>query len=80
MSKIIFKKDVPQTRALVKAALISSERAITDSKAFGLTITYIKDGVIYEENASGTVVATKQIEKAGEVPFEFKKGQILHAK
>lgn len=80
MSKIIFRKDVPQTKALVKAARISAKRAFSGSKALGLTITYIKDGVVYEENASGTVVATKKIEKAGEVPFKFKKGQILHAK
>ncbi|MFY7741572.1 MAG: hypothetical protein ACOVQR_02915 [Flavobacterium sp.] len=80
MSKIIFRKDVPQTKALEKAARISAKRAFSGSKALGLTITYIKDGVVYEENANGTVVATKQIEKANDVPFEFKKGQILHAK
>lgn len=80
MSKIIFRKDVPQTKALEKAARISAKRAFSGSKALGLTITYIKDGVVYEENANGTVVATKQIEKVNEASFEFKKGQILHAK
>ncbi|WP_291116775.1 hypothetical protein [Flavobacterium sp. UBA6135] len=80
MSKIIFRKDVPQTKALVKAARISAKRAFSGSKALGLTITYIKDGVVYEEEANGTVVIKKQIEKAVNVPFEFKKGLVLHAK
>jgi hypothetical protein len=79
MAKFIFKEDINQTKALVKAGRIAAERAYKGSKALGLTVSYIKDGIVYSEDASGHVVKIKTIETT-KPPFEIKKGLILHAK
>ena len=39
MKKVVFRKDVKQTRTLIKAARNSSKRAVIESKVLGLTIT-----------------------------------------
>lgn len=80
MSKIIFRKDASQTRVLVKAARVSAKRAYSGSRALGLSVSYIKDGIVYEEDANGNAVAIKQIEVIDDAPFELKKGLVLHAK
>jgi hypothetical protein len=80
MAKIVFRKDASQTRVLVKAARVSAKRAYSGSKALGLAVSYIKDGVVYEEDANGNTVAIKNIESIAHVPFEVKKGLVLHAK
>ena len=51
-SKMVFRKDTLQTKALVKAGKIAGNRAFSASKALGLYISYIKDGIIYEEKAN----------------------------
>lgn len=79
MKKIIFRKDTPQTRALVKAGRIAANTANRASRALGLSVTYIKDGIIYEEK-DGKVVRKHPIQEQVEAPFEIKKGLILHAK
>jgi hypothetical protein len=78
-AKIIFRKDTPQTRVLVKAGRIAANTANRASRALGLSVTYIKDGIIYEEK-EGVVVRKGHIEKQAETPFEIKKGLVLHAK
>lgn len=79
-SKSIFKKDILQTRTLTKAAKIASDKANRASRALGISVMYIKDGVIYEETAEGKVTMIKHIEDEVVVPFEIKKGLILHEK
>ena len=80
MSRIVFRKDAEQTRVLVKSARAAAKRAYSGSKTLGLHITYIKDGVIYEEDENGNAKVINQIEVIKETPFELKKGLILHAK
>jgi hypothetical protein len=80
MSKKTFKKDVLQTKALIRAARISSRRAFSASKALGLKVTYIKDGKIYEEDSTGNTVVKGSVQPSKKVPFKVKKGLILHAK
>lgn len=80
MSKIVFRKDVLQTKALVKAARVSAKRAFSGSKALGLSVSYIKDGIIYEEDSKGNTCIKSQIEPLVETPFKIEKGLVLHAK
>lgn len=79
-AKIIFRKDTPQTKALIKAGRVASETANRASRALGLSVTYIKDGIIYEESSDGKVVIKHSIEEKATAPFEIKKGLVLHAK
>lgn len=80
MSKVVFRKDVSQTKALLKAAKVSTQKAIRGSKALGLSVTFIKDGVVYEEDAHGNIIVKKHIESSGDIPFEIEKGLVLHGK
>lgn len=79
-SKMVFRKDTLQTKALVKAGKIAGNRAFSASKALGLSISYIKDGIIYEEKANGSVEVKKQLSTTIEAPFKVTKGLVLHAK
>ncbi|MBD0724773.1 hypothetical protein B6A10_06235 [Flavobacterium sp. L1I52] len=79
-TKAVFRKDILQTKALVKAGKIASDTANRASRALGISVTYIKDGVIYEETSEGVITTKKQIEDDVVAPFEIKKGLILHAK
>ncbi len=80
MSKIVFRKDVLQTKVLVKAARISAKRAFSGSKALGLSVSYIKDGIVYEEDANGNTSVKSHIEPSVDTPFKMEKGLVLHAK
>ena len=80
MSKIVFRRDVLQTKALVKAGRISAKRAFSGSKALGLSVSYIKDGIIYEEDSNGNTRVKSQIEPLVETSFKIEKGLVLHAK
>jgi hypothetical protein len=80
MAKQVFRKDKKQTKVLVKAGRVSAKRAFSASKALGLTVTYIENGIIYKEDAKGNKTIQNTIEKDVETPFEIKKGLILHAK
>lgn len=79
-SKVVFKKDVLQTQSLIKAGKVSAKNALRASKALGLTVTYIKDGVICKEYANGVIEKTTQIETEKKPPFPLVKGMLLHAK
>mgnify|MGYP001400426567 CR=1 FL=1 len=79
-SKMVFRRDGLQTKALVRAGRVAGKRAFSASKALGLSVSYIKDGIIYEENADGTVVVKKVLATNIEVPFKVTKGLVLHAK
>lgn len=80
MSKKVFRKDVLQTKVLVKAGRVSAKRAFTGSKALGLTVSFIKDGIVYEEDANGHSTIKNYIEPSVDTPFKIEKGLILHAK
>jgi signal transduction histidine kinase len=80
MKKVVFRKDVKQTRTLIKAARNSSKRAVIESKVLGLTITYMKDGVILEEDAQGNISIVNDTLVPKELPYKIEKGMILHTK
>ena len=84
LSKPIFRPDTKQTAALVKAGRIGSANAIRASKALGLSITYMRKGVMYLELPDGTkeIIATFEPEKpmAKKAKSPLKKGMVFHAK
>jgi hypothetical protein len=75
----IFQKDHRQTKSLEQAGNEASTNAVRHAKALDITITYIKDGGVYEEQANGTIVLKRKVEKK-ENPFVLTKGMVLHAK
>ncbi|XCF04797.1 hypothetical protein ABI125_08650 [Tamlana crocina] len=78
-SKTVFRRDVSQTKALIKAGKIASKTARRASIALGLSVTFIKDGIIYEEK-EGQIIEKGRIEAQDQTSFEIKKGTVLHAK
>jgi hypothetical protein len=77
--KKIFRQDYSQTKSLVRAANISGRNAVRRSKALDLTITYIEDGIIYEELPDGTKKAIGEVEKK-DAQVVLVKGMVLHGK
>ncbi|MNF94905.1 hypothetical protein D3C85_1041030 [compost metagenome] len=75
-----FRKDVLQTRSLVKAGKVSATNALRASRALGLTVSFIEKGVIYEELPDGSKKVIEKIKKTTEAPFVLSKGMVLHAK
>lgn len=70
---MIFRKDVPQKRALIKAARVSSKKAFSSSKVLGLSVSFIKNGVVYEEDANGNVIIVNSIESSTDALFKLRK-------
>lgn len=79
LNKMEFHRDNNQTKSLEKAGKEAAINAVRHAKALDLTITYIEDGVVYEEKPNGTKVLKKTVEKK-QSPFVLTKGMILHAK
>lgn len=79
VNKMKFRRDNNQTTSLEKAGKEAAINAVRHAKALGLTITYIENGSVYEEQPNGTIVLKKTVEKK-ESPFLLTKGMILHAK
>lgn len=77
--KPIFSKDHKQTKSLVEASEKAASNAVRHAKALDLTITYIADGAVYEEQPDGTVRFKKAVQKK-ESPIVLTKGMVLHAK
>jgi hypothetical protein len=83
-SGVIFRPDTKQTASLVRIGRNSTLHAIRESKALGLTITYMENGVLYRELPDGT----KEVLNAGEKKIVkrkigsilIRKGIVLHAK
>ncbi|MDO8996423.1 MAG: hypothetical protein Q7U77_07325 [Sediminibacterium sp.] len=73
-------KPSTESTLLIKAAKNAAKNAIRTSKALGLDITYLKNGIIYKETVDGKVIAIG--ENKSEVPqkINLKKGSILNAK
>jgi len=59
INKIIFQKDYNQTKSLEQAGVEVATNAVRHAKALDLTITYIENGAVYEEQADGTVTLKK---------------------
>lgn len=79
-SKFVFRKDVVQTKSLEKAAKVSATDALRASKALGLTVKFIKDGFLYEEDPDGVIVKKHRVIETKQAPFELTKGMVLHVK
>jgi len=77
--RISFRRDTSQTKALVRAGKKATRTAVRASRALGLTITFIEDGVIYTEK-DGVVSTKDTLEVTTKVPFKLEKGLVLHAK
>ena len=78
-AKRVFRQDYNQTKSLVKAGKISGENAVRRSKALDLVVTYIEDGIVFEELPDGS---KKQIEILERKPADivFEKGMVFHGK
>ncbi len=78
-AKRVFRQDYNQTKSLVKAGKISGENAVRRSKALDLVVTYIEDGIVFEELPDGS---KKQIEVLERKPADivFEKGMVFHGK
>lgn len=80
MNKRVFIKDRGEdAKLLERAGSVAVSRAVRHAKALELTISYIKDGAVYEERPDGTVIFKKTVEKKA-TPFKLIKGMLLHAK
>lgn len=73
-------KPSAESTLLIRAAKNAAKNAIRRSKALGLDITYLKNGIIYKETVDGKLIAIG--ENKSEVPskIKLKKGSILNAK
>ena len=77
--KRVFRQDYNQTKSLVKAGIISGDNAVRRSKALDLVVTYIENGIVYEERPDGS---KKQIEVLVRKPADIvlEKGMVFHGK
>lgn len=73
-----FRPDALQTNKLITAGRKATLRAVRVTKALGLTMTYLENGVLYKEYANGERVVLKT--KTNTVKTKFKKGTILNAR
>jgi len=79
MSVKKFIPDYNQTKSLVEAGEEAATNAVRHAKALDITITYIEDGAVYEEQPNGVVTFKRNVEKK-ESPIVLTKGMVLHAK
>lgn len=82
--RVSFRSDARQTATLVKVGRAGAANAIRATKALGLPITYMQNGVLYREYPDGvkeiivTVAVKKALTKKSSHPL--KKGMVFHAK
>ena len=69
-----------EANLLIKAAKNAGKNAIRTSKALGLDITYLKNGVIYKEKANGETVVFKGNQANDTPKISLRKGMTLNAK
>jgi hypothetical protein len=81
--KNVFRSDAEQTANLIKVGQKGVENAIRASKALGLSIVYMENGILYKEHPDGTKTV---IEESDQKPVsklklktKVKKGTVLHA-
>ena len=75
-----FIRDYKQTALLIKAGKTAATNAVRQSKALDPPVAFIRDGVIYEEDATGITRAIGKIGSKRETPFALTKGMVLHSK
>lgn len=76
-----FRADIKQRKSIVKAARLGSVNAVRASRALGLDITYIKNGILYKEKPDGNIIETPLNNiTATENTYKLKKGMVLYAK
>ncbi|MDP2388265.1 MAG: hypothetical protein Q8M29_17960 [Bacteroidota bacterium] len=77
-----FRRDPKQTASLIKVGKSSAAKAIRESKALGLSITFIENGILYKEQADGSreIVKNKEKRERSSNSLVIKKGMIFHAK
>lgn len=75
-----FRPDVNQTRSLLKAGRTAAIDARRNSRAHGLTVTFIQGTYIYEELPDGTTKRIGTIEDTVVVPDTLTKGVVLRAR
>lgn len=73
-------KPSAESTLLIKAAKNAAKNAIRTSKALGLDITYLKNGIIYKETVDGKVIAIGENKSEISQKINLKKGSILNAK
>jgi hypothetical protein len=73
-------KPSAESTLLIKAAKNAAKNAIRTSKALGLDITYLKNGIIYKETVDGKVIAIGENKSEVSQKINLKKGSILNAK
>ena len=82
--KRMFYKQPEGIDILEKLATNSSKEAIKESKAHGLRITYLENGIVYSENPEGerTIIKsrTNKIKNSKLLKFKFEKGMIFHVR
>ena len=83
-AKVATGADRKETIKLVKAGHTATANAIRASRALGLAITYMKDGILYKEYPDGRKEKIKSSEIKKSVSKRnnrsLKKGMVLHAK
>ena len=78
--KKVFRQDYKHTQMLTAVAAKCTADAIQHSKESGLTITFIEDGIIYEEFPDGRLVKIGTVERSVLPAFRIKKGMILQSR
>lgn len=78
----VFRSDPKQTAALEKVGRAGTAKAIRESMALGLSITFLKKGVLYKEHPDGRIEIVKPAPKQKKLKasMPLKKGMIFHAK
>lgn len=76
--KAIFRPDFKQRATLIKAGRNATTKAVRVSKALGLSITFMENGIMYKEFPNGDKEVVKP--KSKRVVQRLKKGLILHVK
>lgn len=71
------KKDFNETEILIKSATKSSNYAIRESKALGLSIKYISGRKIIEKLPNGDINIIREIQDKPLIQKGLKKGMIL---
>ena len=79
---VAFRGDAKQTSYLVRAGRTGAATAISASKALGLPIVYMENGVVVREMPNGVKEIVVHAMKDGlkKSDISFKKGMIFHAK
>ncbi len=76
-----YKSESKETAKLISAGRKSATNAIRASKALGLEITYMKDGIVYKEKPNGEKKVLVKVAVTSQGPknhLQLKKGMIFN--